>query len=239
MKNSKLNLIIDIIMFLVMMAIAGIGFLIKFALIPGFERNAKYGHDVELYYWGIDRHQWGKIHLLLGLVLLFLLLLHIIYHWKQIVSIFKHMVPAKEWRIVLTTIFVVFSIVLALMPLFVHPEIEEGVSHHIEHNLGGNVLNHEARPLKKQIISQAITVEIDTMLNSENSEHRAHSNKRVIKIYGYMTLNKVAIKYDMPVEKLASCIHVPTGHNDEKLGRLKKQFDFNFSDLRNFIEQNK
>ncbi len=54
--KPKLNLIIDVFMFLLMMAIGGIGFLIKFILIPGSARWIRYGENVELYFWGMDRH---------------------------------------------------------------------------------------------------------------------------------------------------------------------------------------
>jgi hypothetical protein len=86
-NKLKLNLVIDLIMFLVMMAVAGIGFMIKYVLVPGSERNEIYGKGVELFYWGLDRHQWGNIHLILSLILLFLLLLHIFFHWNQIVHV--------------------------------------------------------------------------------------------------------------------------------------------------------
>ncbi len=68
MTRSKLNLITDGLMLLCMAAIAGIALLIKFVLVPGYQRWEIYGRNVELYFWGLDRHQWGTIHLLFGLV---------------------------------------------------------------------------------------------------------------------------------------------------------------------------
>ena len=62
MKNKiKINFIIDILMMLTMMTIAGIGFLMEWVLIPGSQRWEKYGKDVDLYYLGLDRHSWGEI----------------------------------------------------------------------------------------------------------------------------------------------------------------------------------
>ena len=55
--KSKLNLIIDVIMLLLMMPIAGIGFMMKYVLVPGFERNVLYGNNVDLEFWGQTRHQ--------------------------------------------------------------------------------------------------------------------------------------------------------------------------------------
>ena len=50
-NQSKLNLSIDIIMLLLLMPLAGIGFLIKYVLIPGIQRNERYGAGVELEFW--------------------------------------------------------------------------------------------------------------------------------------------------------------------------------------------
>ena len=77
LKKTKINFTIDSLMLIVMMAIAGIGFLMKFILIPGKERWLVYGTNVELYWLGLDRHEWGTIHLWLGYILLFLLVLWI------------------------------------------------------------------------------------------------------------------------------------------------------------------
>ncbi len=50
-------------MFLCMMAIVGIGMLIKFILLPGKEAAVVYGRKVDLLLFGLDRHAWGTIHL--------------------------------------------------------------------------------------------------------------------------------------------------------------------------------
>ncbi len=96
--RQKLNIIIDIIMFLVMGALAAIGFIIRYILIPGSERWEKYGRNVDLTCWGMDRHEWGLIHLVLGILLIVLLILHIIFHWTMIVNYFKRLLPNPTWR---------------------------------------------------------------------------------------------------------------------------------------------
>ena len=74
-----------------MSVIIGTGFLIKYTLISGQERWDVYGRKVELYLLGLDRHQWGMIHLILGFVLMGLLIAHIVFHWKiKEKSIFEH-----------------------------------------------------------------------------------------------------------------------------------------------------
>jgi hypothetical protein len=94
-KHSDLNISIDVLMFMVLMPIVGIGFLMKYVLLNGVERNLIYGNDVALLFWGMDRHQWGSIHLYLSFGLLFLLVLHLIFHWKMILYQFYFEVSVK------------------------------------------------------------------------------------------------------------------------------------------------
>ena len=107
--RSKLNLVLDALMLMLMMAIAGIGFLMKFILLPGYLRNEVYGKNVDLYFLNLDRHQWGKIHLILSIAFLLFLLLHIILHWKVIVCVFSRMVPGKIPRIIFVFLFCFFN----------------------------------------------------------------------------------------------------------------------------------
>jgi hypothetical protein len=119
--KTKINLTIDTIMFVVLMAITGIGFLMKYVLVPGYIRKM-YDDNVELYFLGLNRHGWGSIHLWLGFLLLSLLAFHIILHWKIIISIFQRMVPIKRWRIVISVIMLVIGLFMALFPFLIKPK---------------------------------------------------------------------------------------------------------------------
>ena len=93
MKKSKLNLVIDALLLLCVAAIAGIGLLIKYVLVPGYQRWEIYDRNVDLFFWGLDRHQWGTIHLATGIVFLALLVLHVVLHWSMIVGIYRQLIP--------------------------------------------------------------------------------------------------------------------------------------------------
>ena len=67
MDKTKLNFFIDALMFLTMMALAGLGLLIKYVLIPGRKAWAQYGRQMELTWLGLDRHAWGAVHSVPGL----------------------------------------------------------------------------------------------------------------------------------------------------------------------------
>lgn len=122
--KPKLNFIIDALMFLVMMAMAGLGFLMKYVLIPGKERWVKYGRNVDLTLLGWDRHDWGALHLYLGFTLLGLLILHIILHWKQIVGLFQRFI-SPERRTLVLLVFVLLAVLLIYFPFLMTPEVGE------------------------------------------------------------------------------------------------------------------
>lgn len=224
-------------MLIVMTTIVGIGFLIKYVLVPGMEQNKLYGSDVELYYFGIDRHQWGTIHLYLGFILLFLLLLHIVFHWKQIVCIFKTMVFSRVWRIIFSSLLVIFTIVFGILPLFISPEVEERVTHNAHYHKAGKGYHSEDMQHKNKVIVQPEEGQIQKIIpTKENKERNNHNSHSGIEIFGYMTINEVSAKHNIPAVDLASHLNLPVGKNNIKLGRLKKQYRFELSELRDYID---
>ena len=133
MKKSKLNLIIDAMLLLSLAAIAGIGLLIKYVLVPGYLRWEIYEQNVSLFFWGLDRHQWGTIHYTIGLVFLALLLLHIVLHWQTIIGIYRRLIPNRFARWIVALILLVLTIILIAFPYFINPEV-------IEQGFKGNLL---------------------------------------------------------------------------------------------------
>lgn len=125
MDKSKLNFIIEAIMFLLLMAMAGIGLLMKYVLIPGRERWVKYGRNVELYFFGLDRHEWGTIHLYLGFILLGVLTFHIILHWHMVVGLFRRTLATPRTRTIVLWIFLFTSLILIYFPFLITPEVED------------------------------------------------------------------------------------------------------------------
>lgn len=121
MPKAKTNLIIDGVMFLVMMALMGTGFVRKYVLLSGSASRQLYGSKVHMYLWGISRDGWATIHLYLGYLLLALLLLHIVLHWKQVTSIFNKLVPYSKLRLVIIILFISVSLLLALFPFLITP----------------------------------------------------------------------------------------------------------------------
>jgi len=125
MKKAKLNLVIDALLLLCIAAIAGIGLLIKYVLVPGYRRWQIYGRNVNLSFWGLDRHQWGTIHLVIGCVFLALLVLHIILHWEIIVGCSCNLLPNRLLRLTAALILMCIVIFLFIFPYFVKPDVWE------------------------------------------------------------------------------------------------------------------
>ena len=124
-NKVKLNFVIDALMFLCMTAIAGLGFLMKYVLLPGRESTIKYGRRVELSLFGLDRHDWGAIHLYLGFMLLALLVLHILLHWQMIPGLFTRLVDNSRQRSKIALVYVVLAAALVLFPFLISPEVKD------------------------------------------------------------------------------------------------------------------
>ncbi len=125
MDKPKLNFIIDALMFLTLMALAGLGFLMKYILVSGREAWAKYGRNLALSWLGWDRHDWGDIHLYLAFTLLILLVFHLILHWHQILVYFHHLIPHPGLRFKIALIFLLLSLFLIYFPFLITPDMQE------------------------------------------------------------------------------------------------------------------
>jgi hypothetical protein len=146
MEKSKLNLTIDGLLLLCIAAIVGIGLLIKYVLVAGYLRWEIYGRNVEMFFWGLDRHQWGTIHLVIGIVFLALLVLHIGLHWSTIIGMYSKLIPNRFARWLTALILILITIFLIAFSYFVTPEVYEqgrGKGRGWEqHDISGNRSNH-------------------------------------------------------------------------------------------------
>ena len=75
MSRSKFNFIIDVVMFVVMLGLIWTGILI-WTVLPSGPRGGQ-----GLILWGLNRHEFGDIHMYLGIAFLILSGLHLWLHW--------------------------------------------------------------------------------------------------------------------------------------------------------------
>lgn len=235
--KSKLNLSIDIVMLLLILPIAGIGFLIKYVLVSGDQRNIVYGSDVDLQFLGMTRHQWGTIHLFISITFLVLLAIHIIVHWKMIVSIFRRMMPDRTLRIVSVVLLTIFCLFMFSFPLLVKPEIVRKEALH--RNRINNLYSQSSELEKNDEKNDTAIFKIQKQeMQSNEKNHNNHVNEDKYEVYGSETLQFIADKYNIPVSKIAADLKIPESMTGEKLGRLKKHYSFTMNDVRNSISRN-
>ncbi len=231
--KSKFNLSIDIIMLLLLLPVAGIGFLIKYILIPGIRRNSIYGSSVDLEFLGLNRHQWGTVHLILSIVFLVLLIIHIVLHWKMITCVFQRMIPDKTIRTVFAVSLTCIGLLLISFPLLIKPEIIQREPLH---------QNRENRNNYSRV-SDTLNMDRNKQITKTNQNDSVKKHEQTLKEYyevqGSMTLQYVADKYKVPVGIIASELKIPQNLAGEKLGRLKKQYNFTMDDVRNIISKNR
>ena len=240
MKKSTFNFIIDILMLIVMSAVVGIGFIVKYILIPGHARWDVYGENVELYMLGMDRHQWGNIHLILGFILIGLLALHIIFHWKLIVGLYQRIFKSKIIYKILTAIFLLVCALFMLAPFFTTPEvirINQGEGRHaMHHDIDEELDSADAdmvdadkpEPDKKETIN-------------EHKEQRKHKNsKSKLEIKGYMTLGEISKEHNVPLEYLKTKLNIPLSTPDsERLSQIRKKYNIEMNEIRDIVDDYK
>lgn len=79
MKRTFLNLLIDLAAAFLFLGMMATGYILHFPLPPGTNKLFTL--------WGFTRHQWGDIHFWLSLGFLGILSVHILVHWRWIVTV--------------------------------------------------------------------------------------------------------------------------------------------------------
>ncbi|MBI5764403.1 MAG: DUF4405 domain-containing protein [Planctomycetes bacterium] len=89
MRRSTLNMAVDAVTLLDMLAVAATGLILRFILPPG----SRGGAGLQLWEW--NRHEWGDLHFYLIVGLGALLLLHIALHWTWVCGVVRAMFHAS------------------------------------------------------------------------------------------------------------------------------------------------
>lgn len=79
MNRTRLNFIIDVVAFAGFVVMTTTGVLMRYVLPPGS------GHHTTV--WGLDRHEWGGLHFWIAVIFFSILTLHLLLHWRWIVSV--------------------------------------------------------------------------------------------------------------------------------------------------------
>lgn len=235
--KTKINFIIDVIMLINIMAIAGLGLLIKYTLVPGYKRNEIYGRDVDLYFMGLDRHEWGAVHLILSFIFICLLILHIVLHWKTIICLFEKYIERKAIRYYTVSILVVFTSVFVLFSFIIKPEIVELKNNENRYHSNSPDFNLNIEETLKESLKEPLKSRIKKSDKPELYKEYRHNHKKY-DIRGYMTLQEISQKYNIPCKYLQEQLNITEIESTNiKLGWLKKRYNFKLSDIRLAVEK--
>lgn len=89
MSKNTWNYVVDFLATLAMLALIMTGFLIQWIL------PARQGRAGRRMLWGMDRHDWGEIHLYLSIALIGLIVLHVVLHWKWVFATTRDLLRGK------------------------------------------------------------------------------------------------------------------------------------------------
>jgi hypothetical protein len=81
MKRPNVNFTVDSLGFAAFVLLTATGVLMRYVLPPGSGRRAVI--------WGLDRHGWGDLHFWIAVAFLLILALHLVLHWRWVVSVLR------------------------------------------------------------------------------------------------------------------------------------------------------
>jgi len=217
----RLNLFIDALMLLLMAAISGIGILMKRVLIPGKERWSAYGRNVDLSWLGLDRHEWGDVHFILGCLLLTLIAWHLVRHWNSIVGMVRQLLSNVAARRTTVVLFAAACLAVLLFPFFINPKVSE-------------IGRGEGRQARADVPSAVVASPHAAIRHGSGREHgRGRADIR-----GSMTLGEVSEKYGVSSEYLKNRLGLPAATSDaEKFGDIRRHSGIRMSEVQSAVER--
>jgi len=246
-NRNNLNLLIDALLFTSLAALAGIGWLIKFTLPPGRDRILKYGENREFFFLGWDRHQWGTIHLVVALVMLGLLVLHLVFHWKVILGLARNAVPSRSLRLALTGGLILTCAVLFMAAFVVQPEKSE-TDDFLYRNARSSLREpgfasnppDEARPTETKAggkLPDKVIGESPTEAGKEK-DHRPGTGTALLT--AQITLNDSAAALGISPSEAKLRLGLPDDYpGTETLGRLRRTRGLTMIQIRDLLEKSR
>lgn len=230
MRRNTLNYIVDTVALILMLAMIGTGLVMRYLLPPGSGgRGGGEGRSL----WSLGRHDWGGLHYWLAIGLIALLLLHVALHWGWVYATTRRLArsngtgepigAAQRW--VSGTI--VTLILTAGVGVFLWIGAGDVESHRGAGGRGGRAAMGGLGPHEAL---EAPPGQSDAEA-SMPTDAEAHED---MGIRGSMTLAEAASTLGIPPEQLRGALGLPaTVSLEERLGRLRREYGFEMSDVRN------
>jgi hypothetical protein len=216
-KRPSQNFLIDAASLVAFVLMAASGFLMRYTLPPGSGRGAVV--------FGLDRHEWGALHFWFSVVLMALLAIHLLLHWKWIVAMVRGKKPEKSgYRLALGLVGVAGLAFLLVSPFLVPVERRADAGGHetVRADTPGIETLQPGDPTSPAGRGTAITPPA-----SAQDAHGEHE------IRGRMTLAEVSGTTGVPLDYLRENLGLPPSVPEtETLGRLQERFGFTMADAR-------
>ena len=233
MNRPRLNFLIDAVAFAAFAFLTTTGILTRYVLPPGSGRYATL--------WGLDRHGWGDIHFWVAVVLLGVLALHLVLHWRWVVCMVKgQRSEASGIRVALGIIGLAGLLGLAAAPLLA-PLERSGTPRQAARlaPASGQAPQPEALP---ETTPSPLPLEGTQALPGTQEPHgssvREAETQGIEAIRGSMTLRQVAESTGVPLEYLVAQLGLPRGVDpDERIGRLRKRYAISPDDVRRVAKE--
>jgi len=138
MKRTTFNFVIDACSFCALSAMISSGLVLRYMLPRGSGRK-----ESILLLWGFARHEWITFHFWAALVLIALLVVHLVLHWKWIVGIVtRASSPHSRARIILSLVILTVIVSAGISPFL---SSVEKIPHHRSVGEGGERLRIAGR----------------------------------------------------------------------------------------------
>ncbi|HNO76980.1 MAG TPA: DUF4405 domain-containing protein [Phycisphaerae bacterium] len=254
MRRNTLNFTVDTLALIGMVAMAVTGLVIRYTLPPG-TGGREGGRALKL--WGLSRHGWGDVHFWIAVGIAAMLLLHVFLHWqwawKTVLRFFstptrfrQHLSPlaSKVWGL---GFFLFVAAVIAAFVWFAQSSVQVvNAQRPIATDVAASQPvaaadapeQVDAVEPKKAIGRKGPAEQSEGVGRNEAEGHDETEDHIVagVEIRGSMTLRAVATATGVDVEAIKERFGIPSRvSSDEQLGRLKRAYGFELSELRSFL----
>ena len=96
MRKATKNYIVFVTLFILGLVEAVSGFILWFALPRGGGYGGRFGVGAESTFWSLSRHTWLDIHDWAAVIIVAVVIIHLVLHWKWIIYLTKKVFQAKN-----------------------------------------------------------------------------------------------------------------------------------------------
>jgi hypothetical protein len=238
MKKADVRFAVDGLLFISIIGVVLIGFLLGFVLPkgPAASEEAKY-------LLGLHRHDWGDIHLYLGIAFTVLAALHLVLGWGWVKSKARKLFQWR-WTAAVISMPVLALFVVSLLWLVSlkdgdkYAEYGEGARR--DRATGEVATGDGGVPVTGQRGSSRSenrdSYRARDLVLTVDKAHEHAANQTDVVITGQMSLRDIERLTGLPARHVARELGLPANASlDERLGRLRRSHAFSMQDVRDVV----